>query len=326
MAERVAGMDLAHTGIDRRQTRMPKRLLQGPDEVVVVAEAMDRFTGAVEDALEERRRQEQQLRSFIADASHELRTPLASVRGYAEMIAMTEDLSETGRRSLDRVLHQAGRMSALVDDMLLLERLESVSRGRAVGLAPSGEVPAADPVDLPEVLLEAVVDARAAWPDHQWVLDLPETLGEEGQGCVTGDPAQLARLVGNLLSNGAKHTPAGTTVTTSLRIGRPLPHQVVVSVHDDGGGIPAEHRERLFERFARGRARAARGGSRPRAWAWRSSARSPAATVARPRWRPRPGGRASTSCCRAPAGPRGPRPRPRGAAGPRPPKGPAPRE
>ena len=252
MAERVAGMDLAHTGIDRRQTRMPKRLLQGPDEVVMVAEAMDRFTGAVEDALEERRRQEQQLRSFIADASHELRTPLASVRGYAEMIAMTEDLSETGRRSLDRVLHQAGRMSALVDDMLLLERLESVSRGRAVGLAPSGEVPAADPVDLPEVLLEAVVDARAAWPDHQWVLDLPETLGEEGQGCVTGDPAQLARLVGNLLSNGAKHTPAGTTVTASLRIGRPLPHQVVVSVHDDGGGIPAEHRERLFERFARG--------------------------------------------------------------------------
>ena len=94
-----------------------------------------------------------------------------------------------------------------------LERLESVSRGRAVGLAPSGEVRAADPVDLPEVLLEAVVDARAAWPDHQWVLDLPETLGEEGQGCVTGDPAQLARLVGNLLSNGAKHTPAGTTVT-----------------------------------------------------------------------------------------------------------------
>lgn len=252
MAERVAGMDLAHTGIDRRQTRMPKRLLQGPDEVVMVAEAMDRFTGAVEDALEERRRQEQQLRSFIADASHELRTPLASVRGYAEMIAMTEDLSETGRRSLDRVLHQAGRMSALVDDMLLLERLESVSRGRAVGLAPSGEVPAADPVDLPEVLLEAVVDARAAWPDHQWVLDLPETLGEEGQGCVTGDPAQLARLVGNLLSNGAKHTPAGTTVTASLRIGRPLPHQVVVSVHDDGGGIPAEQRERLFERFARG--------------------------------------------------------------------------
>lgn len=254
VAERVAGMDMAHAGLDRSQTGMPRRLLEGPDEVAAVAQALDRFTGSVQGALEERRLQEQRLRGFIADASHELRTPLASVRGYAEMIAMTEDLSETGRRSLERVLHQAGRMTALVDDMLLLERLESVSRGRAVGLAPSGEVPAADPVDLAELVLEGIVDARAAWPDHTWVFDLPEGPAPGAHPCVTGDRAQLARVVGNLLSNAAKHTPAGTTVTAAVRADRPRPNHMTVSVHDDGGGIPPQERERLFERFVRGRA------------------------------------------------------------------------
>ena len=129
VAERVAQVDMARAGLDPEDSRMPPRLLQGPDEVAVVAQALDRFTGSVEAALEQRRVQEQQMRRFMADASHELRTPLASVRGYAEMIAMTEELSATGRRSLDRVLFQADRMAALVDDMLLLERLESVSRG-----------------------------------------------------------------------------------------------------------------------------------------------------------------------------------------------------
>ena len=135
VAERVAQVDMARAGLDPEDSRMPPRLLQGPDEVAVVAQALDRFTGSVEAALEQRRVQEQQMRRFMADASHELRTPLASVRGYAEMIAMTEELSATGRRSLDRVLFQADRMAALVDDMLLLERLESVSRGRAMGLS-----------------------------------------------------------------------------------------------------------------------------------------------------------------------------------------------
>ena len=104
VAERVAQADMVHAGLDPEDSRMPPRLLRGPDEVAVVAQALDRFTGSVEAALEQRRVQEQQMRRFMADASHELRTPLASVRGYAEMIAMTEELSATGRRSLDRVL------------------------------------------------------------------------------------------------------------------------------------------------------------------------------------------------------------------------------
>ena len=231
---------------------MPPRLLQGPDEVAVVAQALDRFTGSVEAALEQRRVQEQQMRRFMADASHELRTPLASVRGYAEMIAMTEELSATGRRSLDRVLFQADRMAALVDDMLLLERLESVSRGRAMGLAPSGEVALAEQVDLSEVVLEGVMDARAAWPDHTWVVDLPEGAEPGTQRSVTGDRSQLARVVGNLLSNAAKHTPVGTTVTASVRQDQPRPGFMLVSVHDDGGGIPADRHATLFHRFVRG--------------------------------------------------------------------------
>lgn len=97
VAERVAQVDMARAGLDPEDSHMPPRLLQGPDEVAVVAQALDRFTGSVEAALEERRVQEQQMRRFMADASHELRTPLASVRGYAEMIAMTEELSATGR-------------------------------------------------------------------------------------------------------------------------------------------------------------------------------------------------------------------------------------
>ena len=252
VAERVAQVDMARAGLDPEDSRMPPRLLQGPDEVAVVAQALDRFTGSVEAALEQRRVQEQQMRRFMADASHELRTPLASVRGYAEMIAMTEELSATGRRSLDRVLFQADRMAALVDDMLLLERLESVSRGRAMGLKPSGEVALAEQVDLSEVVLEGVMDARAAWPDHTWVVDLPAGVEPGTQRCVTGDRSQLARVVGNLLSNAAKHTPVGTTVTASVREDRPRPGLMLVSVHDDGGGIPADRHATLFHRFVRG--------------------------------------------------------------------------
>ena len=252
VAERVAQVDMARAGLDPEDSRMPPRLLEGPDEVAVVAQALDRFTGSVESALEERRLHEQQMRRFMADASHELRTPLASVRGYAEMIAMTEDLSESGRQSLGRVLRQADRMAALVDDMLLLERLESVSRGRAMGLAPSGEVAAVEPVDLSEVVLEGVMDARAAWPGHAWVVDLPEGVEPGTQRCVAGDRSQLARVVGNLLSNAAKHTRDGTTVTASVREDRPWPGHMLVSVHDDGGGIPAERHATLFDRFVRG--------------------------------------------------------------------------
>ena len=252
VAERVAQVDMARAGLDPEDSRMPPRLLQGPDEVAVVAQALDRFTGSVEAALEQRRVQEQQMRRFMADASHELRTPLASVRGYAEMIAMTEELSATGRRSLGRVLFQADRMAALVDDMLLLERLESVSRGRAMGLEPSEEVALAEQVDLSEVVLEGVMDARAAWPDHTWVVDLPEGAEPGTQRSVTGDRSQLARVVGNLLSNAAKHTPVGTTVTASVRQDQPRPGFMLVSVHDDGGGIPADRHATLFHRFVRG--------------------------------------------------------------------------
>ncbi len=96
------------------------------------------------------------------------------------------------------------------------------------------------------------MDARAAWPDHTWVVDLPEGAEPGTQRSVTGDRSQLARVVGNLLSNAAKHTPVGTTVTASVRQDQPRPGFMLVSVHDDGGGIPADRHATLFHRFVRG--------------------------------------------------------------------------
>lgn len=252
VAADVARMDLAGGGVDVSHARVPRSALEGADEVAVVGQAMDRLVGAVDSALARRLREDQELRRFVADASHELRTPLASVRGYAEMLALTEDLSEGGRRSLARVLDQADRMGVLVDGMLVLARLEAVQRGRALGLdAPDGEADTA--VDVCEVVLDAVMDARAAWPDHRWEVELPD---QDGSPCgVPGDRDRLSRIVGNLLSNAGRHTPAGTTVAVSLApVALPGSGDagMRVRVQDDGGGIPPEIRPGLFDRFVRG--------------------------------------------------------------------------
>lgn len=255
VAADVARMDLAGGGVDLARARLPRRALEGAYEVAVVGRAMDRLVGAVDSALERRLREEQELRRFVADASHELRTPLASVRGYAEMLALTEDLSEGGRRSLARVLDQADRMTDLVDGMLVLARLEAAHRGRALGLdAFDGDGDGDDcAVDVCEVVLDAVMDARAAWPDHRWEVEVPDL---DGSPCgMPGDRDRLSRIVGNLLSNAGRHTPAGTTVAVSLApaalpvSGAPA---MRVRVEDDGGGIPPEIRPGLFDRFVRG--------------------------------------------------------------------------
>ena len=249
VAADVAGMDLATGRPDLSTARVPARLLEGADEVAVVGGALNGLIGAVDDALAKQRADEALLRRFVADASHELRTPLASVRGYAEMIALTEPLSEHGRRSLERVLSQADRMTELVDGMLVLARLESVERGRALGLTAAG---GEEPVDLCETVLDAVMDARAAWPDHRWLLDVPD----EGAAPGCGIPASadtVSRIVGNLLSNAGRHTPPGTTVSVSVGMeeGEDSP-RAFVRVHDDGGGIPPAELSSIFGLFVRG--------------------------------------------------------------------------
>lgn len=171
------------------------------------------------------------LRGRLAGLS--LRTPLAAIRGYAELARRgREGVPPDVAHALRRVESESARMTSLVDDLLLLARLDS-GRPLAVG-----------PVELPALVVDAVSDARVAGPEHRWQLDLPDALIR-----VTGDPARLHQVLANLLANARVHTPPGTTVTTALRVAGDA---AVLSVSDDGPGVPAELRDRVFERFSRG--------------------------------------------------------------------------
>jgi len=191
--------------------------------------------GHVEDALARRQASESRLRRFAADASHELRTPLAAIRGYAELARRDPGtLPPEVAHALDRVESESARMSALVEDLLLLARLDA---GRPLESAP---------VDLTRLALDATSDARAAGPDHRWRLELPE-----GPVPVSGDDQRLHQVIANLLSNARTHTQAGTTVVVAVsRAGDGGTAEL--SVTDDGPGIPAELQPDLFERFVRG--------------------------------------------------------------------------
>jgi two-component system, OmpR family, sensor kinase len=134
--------------------------------------------------------------------------------------------------ALRRVESESARMTSLVDDLLLLARLDA---GRPL---------AADPVDLSALVVDAVSDAHVAGPEHHWRLDLPEVVIR-----VPGDAARLHQVVANLLANARVHTPPGTTVTTTLAVEADA---AVLTVADDGPGVPAQVRPEMFERFARG--------------------------------------------------------------------------
>ena len=206
-------------------------------EVGEVSRALNHLLDNVEGALATRQRSEERMRRFIADASHELRTPLTSIRGYTEMLRLTEDLSEDGSRSVDRLDAQSRRMTSLVEDLLLLARLDDGA-------------PRADD-DLGEIVVESLLDAQVTGGDHTWTLDVPDE-----PVLVRGDARQLTQVVVNLLSNARKHTPAGTSVAARLRIeGR---REAVLEIIDDGPGIPAALQEEVFGRFTR--ADAARSG------------------------------------------------------------------
>ncbi|WP_082034688.1 sensor histidine kinase [Nigerium massiliense] len=240
-ANTVSGLAL-----DRGEVTLPVRVSpQDTDprsEVGQVGLAFNHMLDNVEGALAARQRSETQVRQFVADASHELRNPLASIKGYAELTRRNRDeLPPATGHALGRIEAESERMSALVEDLLLLARLDS---GPAVDRTPT---------QLNEVLANAVSDAQVAGPDHDWSLSLPDE-----DVVVLGDPFRLQQVVANLLSNARTHTPAGTAVETSLaRLGR----EAVIRVTDTGPGIPPEIIERVFERFTRAdRARARQGG------------------------------------------------------------------
>ncbi|MFD1539751.1 sensor histidine kinase [Nonomuraea guangzhouensis] len=206
-----------------------------------VGAAFNRMLGHVESALGRRHAVEQRLRAFAADASHELRTPLAAIRGHAELaLRGDEPMADDVRHALGRIDAESERMSELVDELLLLARLDA---GRPL---------AREEVDLSRLAIEATGDARAAGPGHRWRLELPED-----PVTVIGDPLRLHQVIANLLSNARIHTPDGTTVVVAVRR---LPGEVEITVEDDGPGIPPGLE--IFERFSRadqGRSRATGG-------------------------------------------------------------------
>ncbi len=241
-ATRVSRMPL-HIGQVALADRVAPPDTDTRTEVGQVGAAFNEMLDHVDEALNARHRSEQRVRQFVADASHELRTPLASIKGYAELSRREpDDLSDSVSHAMGRIESEAGRMGSLVEDLLLLARLDA---GRPLG---------SEPVDVSMLVVNAVSDAHAAAPDHRWDLDLPPEPVE-----VRGDTARLHQVIANLLANARTHTPPGTHVTTSVR---PEGALVRIAVHDDGPGIPESLQPNVFERFARGdNARNRAGGS-----------------------------------------------------------------
>ena len=231
-ATRVSELPL-HTGEVNLSERVPDSETDPHTEVGQVGAALNRMLDHVHAALHARQRSETRVRQFVADASHELRTPLASIRGYAELTRRgREQVGPDTRHALGRIESEAGRMSLLVEDLLLLARLDA---GRPLQF---------EQTDLVPLVVDTISDARAAGQDHNWRLDLPDE-----PALVSADAARLQQVLVNLLGNARTHTPPGTTVTARVqRRGTRL----CVDVEDNGQGIPAELLPHVFERFARG--------------------------------------------------------------------------
>ncbi|MEB3366817.1 sensor histidine kinase [Saccharopolyspora mangrovi] len=224
-----------------------------------LGEALNTMLGRLTDALQQRERSEDRLRRFVADASHELRTPLTSIRGFAELYRRSEDhRPEDVRMMMRRIESESVRMGGLVEDMLLLARLD---RERTVDLVD---------LDLVPLVRDVAQDARARDPEREITLNSPDDLR------VLGDGARLRQVLTNLVNNALVHTPAGSPITVEAGHAAasdqalaaagadpgPGTRMVAVSVTDSGPGIPAEHAARIFDRFYRvddGRTRAAGG-------------------------------------------------------------------
>lgn len=231
-ATQVAGMPL-DSGDVALAVRVPERDTDPHTEVGQVGSAINHMLENVATALTARHQSEQRIRNFVADASHELRTPLASIRGYAELTRRADaELPTEAQNSLARIESESIRMTSLVEDLLLLARLDA---GRPIEFAD---------VDLSALVVDCVSDAHVAGPDHNWDLRLsPEAL------TVSGDSDRLHQVIANLLTNARVHTPPTSNVTITLQRQH---NNAVLTIHDNGPGIPADLLPDVFGRFSRG--------------------------------------------------------------------------
>ena len=237
---------VADLPLDRGEVELPVRVRESDanphTEVGRLGSALNQMLDHIASALSARQASETRVRQFVADASHELRTPLAAIRGYTELTQRMGDDPEAVAHAMSRVASETERITRLVEDLLLLARLDS---GRPLER---------EPVDLSRLAVDAVSDAHVAGPEHQWELDLPEE-----PVVVPGDAARLHQVVTNLLANARIHSGPGTVVTTRLTT---EPTHSVLQVIDNGPGIPEALQSEVFERFARGdSSRSRKGGS-----------------------------------------------------------------
>ncbi|WP_318841105.1 sensor histidine kinase [Microbacterium sp. M28] len=242
-ATRVANQPLDRGEVSITE-RVPAAEADPRTETGLVGAALNTLLDHVDSSLSARQQNEERMRRFVADASHELRTPLASIRGYSELslkalsraeqagTAATPAAMESTGSALERIQAQSIRMTRLVEDLLLLARLDE---GRELVHGT---------VDLTQLAVEGVADARPTAPDHAWDLEIPAE-----PVTVVGDAGRLHQVVTNLLANARTHTPAGTTIT--MTVSQDGDHGIL-RVHDDGPGIDPAVRDELFARFVRG--------------------------------------------------------------------------
>jgi len=204
-----------------------------PDtEVGRLTTSLNMMLSRIEQSFSVRVESENKLRRFVADASHELRTPLTAIRGFAELHRQGAVSGEEKTKELiSRIEGESIRMSSLVEDLLLLARLD---QARELDF---------EPVDLNTLIVEVVASAKAAGPNHPIELNLPQE-----ELFVLGDSRRIHQVVANLLANARTHTPLGTKINVTAR---QTLAEVIIEVADNGPGLSKSDQERIFERFFR---------------------------------------------------------------------------
>jgi two-component system OmpR family sensor kinase len=221
-AEKIAGGDLSARLPDAKPTT----------EVGRLTTSLNTMLTRIEESFAMRKSSEDKLRRFVADASHELRTPLTAIRGFAELHrqgAVTGE--EDTKQLLGRIEGESLRMGSLVEDLLLLARLDQAREMEKL------------PVDIAAVTSDAVASARVAGPEHPITL-----VGDTDELYTLGDSHRIHQVIANLLANARTHTPAGTPITVSIDKGD---DGVRIAVADQGPGLSDEDQRRIFERFYR---------------------------------------------------------------------------